>query len=158
MDLICLKNKNNNLSKSISAIFSANQSSLPLDLFSSKVEAGFPSPAEDFVEGQLDLNEHLIHHPAATFFVRVSGDSMIGVGIHHNDILVVDKSLEATSGSVVIATINGDFTVKTLERHGNKIQLVAANPNYPTIDVSPEMDFDIWGVVTSVIHQFKGSL
>lgn len=158
MKLAQISNKNNIYTKNISAIFSAKPSSLPLDLFSSKVEAGFPSPADDFVEGQLDLNKHLIHHPAATFFVRVSGDSMTGARIHHNDILVVDKSLEAKSGSVVIATINGDFTVKTLEQQGNKVRLLAANPNYPTIEVSPDMDFDIWGVVTAVIHQFKGTL
>ncbi|MCG2775678.1 MAG: translesion error-prone DNA polymerase V autoproteolytic subunit, partial [Desulfobacterales bacterium] len=76
------------------------------------VSAGFPSPADDYIQGRLDLNELMIQHPAATFFVRVAGDSMIGAGIHHDDILVVDRSLEPASGKVVIAVVNGDLTVK----------------------------------------------
>lgn len=132
-------------------------SSMPrsFDLYLSRVEAGFPSPADDFLEKSLDLNEHLIHHPAATFFVRVNGDSMIGVGIHHNDILVVDKSLEAKQGSIVIAVLNGELTVKTLEYRNNAPFLIPANPSYPIISITAEMDFSVWGVVTSVIHQFR---
>lgn len=124
-------------------------------LYACRVEAGFPSPADDFVESSLDLNNHLIDHPAATFFVRVNGDSMIGVGIHHNDILIVDRSLTPKQGSVVIAVINGELTVKTLDYKNNMPFLQPANPNYPIITITSEMDFSIWGVVTSVIHKFK---
>lgn len=125
------------------------------NLYSSRVEAGFPSPADDFLETSLDLNDHLVKHPAATFFVRVNGSSMIGVGIHHDDILIVDRSLTPKQGSVIIAVINGELTVKTLEYKGKKPLLVPANPDYTTIEITEEMDFRIWGVVTSVVHQFK---
>lgn len=129
---------------------------LQLPLFSSRVSAGFPSPADDFLEAALDLNQHLIQHPAATFFVRTSGDSMIGVGIHNNDILVVDRSLEAKNGSIVIAVVNGELTVKRLLIHGKNMTLKPENPNYPDLTITEEMAFQIWGVVTSVIHEFKG--
>ncbi|MFU8797874.1 MAG: LexA family protein [Gammaproteobacteria bacterium] len=123
-----------------------------LPLFSSKVQAGFPSPAEDYQEGHLDLNNYLIQHPAATFFVRVAGDSMIGAGIFANDLLIVDRSLSAQSGKIVIAVVNGDFTVKRLEKTGNKIRLLPENPEYPAIEITEESECQIWGVVTNVIH------
>lgn len=121
-------------------------------LFMSRVQAGFPSPAEDYVEGRLDLNKHLVKHPAATFFVRVAGDSMINAGIHPNDILVVDRSLEATDKRVVIAVIDGELTVKRLRIINGMISLMAENPDYPPIEIKPPMDFEIWGVVVHVIH------
>lgn len=127
---------------------------MALDLYSTKVSAGFPSPAEDFLEGKLDLNEHIIKNPPATFFVRVSGDSMIGAGVHPDDILVVDRSEEPRSGKIVIAVINGELTVKRLHlMHGAGAKLLPENPNYAPIVITPEMDFSIWGVVTFVIHQ-----
>ena len=92
--------------------------------------AGFPSPAEDFVEGPLDLNRYLIHHPAATFFVRVIGDSMIGVGIYPNDLLIVDRAVTAVSGSIVIAVVNGDLTIKRLHQQQGQVSLVPENPAY----------------------------
>ncbi len=125
------------------------------DLYACRVEAGFPSPVDDFLETSLDLNEHLIQHPAATFFVRVNGDSMIGVGIHSNDILVVDRSLTPKHGSIVIAVLNGELTVKTLEYNDGAPFLVPANPNYSITAITSDMEFSIWGVVTSVVHQFK---
>lgn len=125
------------------------------DLYACRVEAGFPSPADDFLETSLDLNDHLVQHPAATFFVRVNGDSMTGVGIHHNDILVVDRSLTPKHGSIVIAVVNGELTVKTLEYRNEAPFLIPANPNFPITAITSEMDFSIWGVVTSVVHQFK---
>lgn len=124
------------------------------DLYACRVDAGFPSPADDHIERSLDLNEYLIHHPVATFFVRVNGDSMINVGIHHQDILVVDRSLEPKDGSIIIAVLNGELTVKTLEYRNKCPFLVPANPAYQPIQIIPEMAFSIWGVVTSVIHQF----
>jgi len=129
---------------------------LHLPLFASRVSAGFPSPADDFLENALDLNQHLIQHPAATFFVRTSGDSMIEAGIHNNDILVVDRSLEAKNGSIVIAVVNGELTVKRLHIQGKTMTLKPENPHYPDLTITEEMAFQIWGVVTSVIHEFKG--
>jgi len=103
--------------------------SLKLPLFLSSVKAGFPSPADDFVETRLDLNEYLIDHPEATFFVRVSGDSMIRAGIHTGDILIVDRSLEPKNNDIVIAIIDGEFTVKRLKKYGDRVFLVPENPN-----------------------------
>ncbi len=128
------------------------QQSYFLPLYQSAVAAGFPSPADSEMEGKLDLNDLLIKHPAATFFVRVSGCSMIKAGIHHNDILVVDRSLEPLSGKIVIAAVNGELTVKRLLKEGSGIQLVAENEDYPPIDITEGMDLYIWGVVTNVIH------
>jgi DNA polymerase V len=130
-------------------------SHLNLPLFESRVSAGFPSPADDRLEASLDLNQYLIEHPAATFFVRASGDSMINVGIHNNDILVVDRSLEPKHGNIVIAALNGELTVKRLQLEKQKVVLKAENPNYPSIFITQEMEFLIWGVVTSVVHEFR---
>jgi len=121
-------------------------------LFACGVSAGFPSPADDYVDCRLDLNELLVKHPAATFFVRVAGESMIGAGIHHDDILVVDRSLEPVSGKVVIAVLNGELTVKRLLRQPGTVRLVAENPKHPPIELTEESACEIWGVVTSVIH------
>lgn len=123
-----------------------------LPLYQSTISAGFPSPADDDIEDKLDLNELLIKHPSATFFLRVSGSSMINAGIHHNDILIVDRSLEPSNGKVVIASVNGELTVKRLHCEGKKIQLVAENDAYPPINISGDADFRIWGVVTNVVH------
>ena len=123
-------------------------------LFEQQVSAGFPSPADDFLkaETQLDLNEHLVKHPAATFFVRVCGDSMTGCGIYPDDILIVDRSLEAVHRKVVIAVVNGELTVKRLHKNGGKVMLLPENDNYKPILIEDEMQLEIWGVVTSVIH------
>ena len=125
---------------------------LPLPLFSGKVAAGFPSPADDYVEKSLDLNELLVQKPAATFFVRAQGESMLGAGIHPNDILVVDRSLEPVPGKIVICALNGELTVKRLERHNGQWQLKAENPAYADIIIHEELELVIWGVVTNVIH------
>lgn len=126
---------------------------MKLPFFAVPVKAGFPSPAEDFLEQNLDLNEHLVQHPAATFFVRVDGDSMKGAGIHSGDILIVDRALEAANGKIVIAFINGEFTVKRFRKGAGKVFLDPENPQYQTIEVSPHSDFRVWGVVTYVIHK-----
>ena len=123
-------------------------------LFSSGVSAGFPSPAEDYLEKKLDLNELLIQHPSSTFFIRVNGDSMTGAGINHDNILIVDRSLEPVNGKIVIAIVNGEFTVKRLIRKDNEFKLVAENPDYPSIEATEELSCEIWGVVTSSINQF----
>lgn len=125
---------------------------MKLPLFAVPVKAGFPSPAEDYLEQNLDLNEYLIPHPAATFFVRADGDSMQGAGIHKGDILIVDRSLEPTQGRIVIAVINGEFTVKRLRYEGQKVFLEPENPRFPSTEIDPNWDFRIWGIVTHVIH------
>jgi DNA polymerase V len=128
---------------------------LRLPLYASKVAAGFPSPADDHMEAQLDLNEYLIKNPASTFYVRVEGNSMLGAGIHPDDLLVVDLSLPPRDGNVVIAIVNGEFTVKRLQVAKNKeISLHPENENYPVITIKEGMEFRIWGVVTNVIHSF----
>lgn len=123
-----------------------------LPLYSSKVAAGFPSPADEHMESHLDLNEHLIKHPAATFFVRVAGLSMIDAGIHENDILIVDRSLTPAHGKIVIAAIDGQLTVKRLHQKDKKLFLMPENKNYPPIEMTENNEIYIWGVVTNVIH------
>jgi DNA polymerase V len=124
-----------------------------IPLFSSKVAAGFPSPAEDYIEDNLDLNEHLIKHPAATFLVRVSGTSMINAGIFENDILIVDRSLSPVSGKIVIAAVDGQLTVKRLHKDKTgQVLLMPENPTFPPIPVDDKNNVYIWGVVTNVIH------
>jgi len=125
---------------------------IKIPLFSGKVAAGFPSPADDYVEKTLDLNELLIQKPAATFFVRAEGESMLGAGIHPNDILVVDRSIEPIVGKIVICALNGELTVKRLKSIGKEIVLAAENPSYSDIIVQEDIDIMIWGVVTNVIH------
>jgi DNA polymerase V len=140
---------------SIDEIFAVEQKSLvKCPLFVCGVSAGFPSPADDHIDRKLDLNELLIQNPAATFFVRVAGDSMRDAGINHGDILVVDRSLEATSGKIIIGIVNGDLTVKRLIRNDTSCKLVAENSDYPPVEITKDTDFNVWGVVTSVIHQF----
>lgn len=124
-----------------------------IPFFQDPISAGFPSPAQDYIENSLDLNELMIKHPASTFFVRVQGDSMQGAGIFSGDILVVDKSLEASHGKVIVAVVNGEFTVKRLIVGKKGASLVAANVAYPSIPIHPDLDFKVWGVVTYVIHK-----
>lgn len=123
-----------------------------LPLFLERVSAGFPSPADDYMEDRLDLNRYLVKHPAATFFVRASGDSMRGAGIRSGDILVVDRSLEPGNNSVVIAVINGELTVKRIMKSREKLFLIPENESYRPIEIRDGMDFEVWGVVTTVIH------
>ncbi len=121
-------------------------------LVQSFVPAGFPSPADDYVEKDLDLNEYLVGNPAATFFVRVAGDSMIDAGIHHGDILIVDRSLDAEPGRVVIAVVEGEMLVKRLRRLRGRLALLSENENYPPVEIREGVELAVWGVVTYVIH------
>lgn len=121
-------------------------------LYGSKVRAGFPSPVDDYIEDRLDLNAHLIQHPAASFFVTASGDSMRNAGIHSGDLLIVDKSIQAAHDHIVIAAINGELTVKRLSRADGRVRLMPENDEFEPIDISDEDELVIWGVVTYVIH------
>jgi len=123
-----------------------------LPLFANKIAAGFPSPADDYVEKSLDLNELLITQPASTFFGRAEGVSMINAGIFPNDILVINRAIEPTPGKIVICAVNGELTVKRLERDGERWILKAENPDYPDIPLHDELEMVIWGVVTHAIH------
>jgi DNA polymerase V len=140
--------------KNISKIFPAGtDKKIELPFYTEKLSAGFPSPANDYLEKSLDLNEFLIKNPPATFFVEIQGDSMIGAGIHSGDILIVDRSLEAVHNKIVVAAINGEFTVKRLYWVKKTVKLMAENPNYKPIEIKDGMDFEIWGVATTVIHK-----
>jgi len=124
----------------------------PLPLYGS-VSAGFPSPAEDYLEEFLDVGDYLVKNPTATFFVRVQGESMIEASIHPGDILVVDRSLPAGDGSIVIAVLNGEFTVKRLQQRGGQVKLMPANQDYLPIPVGADDEFRVWGVVAHVLHR-----
>ena len=137
----------------VKAIYQPDQSTrCKRPLFLVPVSAGFPSPAEDYIEGNLDLNKHLIKHPAATFFVKVTGDSMIDAGIHPGDILIVDRSIEPADNKVVIAVVNGDLTVKRIRVTKDRVFLISENREYKPLQIEAETGFEIWGVVTNVIH------
>lgn len=117
------------------------------------VAAGFPSPADDYIERPIDLNRELILHPAATFFVRVQGDSMVGAGLWHGDTLIVDRAVDPRDGHIVVALLDGDFTVKRMQKAGGVVHLVAENPLYEAIELTEERRFEVWGVVTWVLHK-----
>ncbi|APD48623.1 translesion error-prone DNA polymerase V autoproteolytic subunit [Synechococcus sp. CS-602] len=125
---------------------------LALPLAVESVAAGFPSPADDYVEVGIDLNEQLIRHPSSTFFLRVSGDSMTGAGIHHGDLLIVDRSVEPRPGRIVVAVLEGAFTLKRLALHRGRLRLEAAHPAYPPLELSDADDLRLWGVAIHAIH------
>ncbi len=131
------------------------ETAVTFPFYASRVPAGFPSPADDYIDRALDLNELLIRHPSATFFVRVSGDSMTGAGIASGDILVVDRAERASEGSIIIAALDGELTVKRLRYRDDGVYLVAENDNYPPTKVAPERQFDVWGVVVHVIRSLR---
>lgn len=139
----------------IAAVFRPGEEpGVALPLFPCGVSAGFPSPADDYIDRRLDLNELLIPHPAASFFVRVAGDSMTGAAINDGDLLIVDRSLEAVNGRIVIAVVDGELTVKRFRRRGGVCRLEAENPAYPALEFGEGARCEIWGVVTAVIHRF----
>ena len=127
----------------------------PITLFSHKVPAGFPSPADDHAEKRLDLNEYLIDQSESTFFVRIKGDSMIDAGILDNDIVIVDRSKSAAINDIVLASIDGEFTVKVLAKNSEGPYLMPANKEYKPIHIKSDSEFEIWGVVTGCVRKFK---
>lgn len=129
-------------------------SEVAVPMASSCVSAGFPSPAEDFLEPSLDLNRTLVRNPASTFFARVSGESMKDAGIHDGDLLVVDKSVEPTDGCIAVCFLDGEFTLKRVKTDGRRVTLLPANDRYRPIEILPDDEFSVWGVVTYTIRKF----
>ena len=125
-----------------------------IPLLTDSVSAGFPSPADDYTEENIDLNEHLISNPFSTFFLRVKGDSMINAGIKDKDLIIVDKSLIAKPGNIIIAMIDGEFTIKRLSIKNDELYLKAENNNYPDFRFKNHIDVQIWGVVIYSIHSY----
>ena len=130
-----------------------NKGLYEIPLYGNSVAAGFPSPADDYIEDKIDINKYLVKHPASTFLVRASGESMINAGIFPNDILIVDRSLKEENGKVVIAVIDGELTVKRYKKEGKKITLKAENESYEDIKFKKGSEALIWGIVTNVIHK-----
>lgn len=126
---------------------------LVLDVCGWPVVAGFPSPAADHSQKRIDLNDQLVRNKAATFLFKVKGDSMIGAGIYANDMLVVDRSIEAKHNNIVLAVLNNEFTVKRFYRRGGMVKLIAENLIYPPIVIKEADDFSVWGVVTYNLHK-----
>lgn len=126
-----------------------------IPFFDMSVQAGFPSPANDYLEERLNLNDLLINHPESTFLVRCTGDSMLNAFIPPTCLLLVDRSVKAQNGDIVLAHLNGEFTVKYLQRNDFKCRLLSGNKKYPDIEVTPEMELVVWGVVTKIISDPK---
>tara|TARA_B110000438_G_scaffold271084_1_gene288705 strand:+ start:1869 stop:2333 length:465 start_codon:yes stop_codon:yes gene_type:complete len=150
-----LKNKTNKIHKykNIDLFQLIKNTQVLTPLYSDSVSAGFPSPATDYMENKLDLNEYLIKHPAATFIVKAKGLSMTDAGILSGDLLIVDRSISPKNNAIVIASIFGDLTVKKLQKKAQSLFLLSANSDYPSIEVKEEMECFIWGVVTYIIHE-----
>ena len=134
--------------------FDSTTKKFRIPLLNDSVSAGFPSPADDYTEENIDLNEHLISNPFSTFFLRVKGDSMINAGIKDKDLIIVDKSLIAKPGDIVIAMIDGEFTIKRLSIKNDELYLKAENHNYPDFRFKNHIDVQIWGVVIYSIHSY----
>ena len=137
----------------LSSIYQSKSSSKKLLFLYPEINAGFPSPADDHTDIELDLNEHLIKHPSATFYVYARGNSMINSGIYDGDLLIVDRSLSPRLKSVIIAVIDGEFTVKRITRINKKLYLLPDNDSYEPIKITSSMKFEVWGVVTYTIHK-----
>ncbi|MEO8766219.1 MAG: translesion error-prone DNA polymerase V autoproteolytic subunit [Ginsengibacter sp.] len=124
---------------------------MSIPLFQSTIQAGFPSPAQDYMEEDIDLQKMLIRHPLATFIIRVKGDSMVGAFIPEDALLIVDKSLKPKNRDIIVAVVNGEFTVKRLVKSAMKCVLQAENPTYKPIEITGDMEFVVWGVVTQIL-------
>ena len=126
---------------------------LDIPFYQSNVPAGFPSPAEDFMDLDLNLQAYLVQHPSATFCVRVTGDSMQNAGIYSGDVMVVDRALEPQNNTIVLAILDGEFTVKRIQKKGQELYLKPENSKFKPIQITEEMNFQVWGVVTHIIHK-----
>jgi DNA polymerase V len=119
------------------------------------ISAGFPSPADDYIQDTLDLNKHLINHPSATFFARARGESMVNVGIFDQDIIVIDRSIKPQQNDIVVCWVDGEFTIKRIRKDNEAVYLVPENDKYKTMKIAPDRDLQVWGVATYVIHKLK---
>ena len=128
---------------------------IKLPLYEFPVSAGFPSPADDYIDKHIDLNEYVIKHPSATFFVRVKGNSMENSGITDGDLVVVDRALVPSDNTIVVALLDGEFTLKRVKVKERELYLVPENPSYESIKITEDMDFQVWGVVTYCIKEIK---
>jgi len=135
------------------SFYSLDSDVLDIPFYQSNVPAGFPSPAEDFMDLDLNLQAYLVQHPSATFCVRVTGDSMQNAGIFSGDVMVVDRALEPKNNTIVLAVLDGEFTVKRIQKKGSQLFLKPENQTFKPIEITEEMDFKVWGVVTHIIHK-----
>ena len=141
------------MSKSLIFFYPKTSKQKGILLIDTGISAGFPSPAEDFKETRISLDEELIKNKEATFFARVSGQSMIGAGLDDNDLLIIDRSITPENNKIAVCFLDGEFTVKRLRVEGQKVWLQPENPNYPVIEITEENNFIIWGIVTNVIKK-----
>jgi len=146
-----LKFLNNNDNLSFYAMENSNLNKVPM--YGDSVSAGFPSPAEDYLDLDLNLHDYLVQNPSATFCVRANGDSMIDANIKSGDVMVVDRALDPTNNSIVLAVLDGEFTVKRIKKSSDELYLMPANEKYKAVKVTSDIDFQIWGVVTFIIHK-----
>ena len=135
------------------SFYSAGEKVLDIPFYLFNVPAGFPSPAEDFMDLDLNLQAYLVQHPSATFCVRVTGDSMQNAGIFSGDVMVVDRALEPKNNTIVLAVLDGEFTVKRIQKKGSQLFLKPENETFKPIEITEEIDFKVWGVVTHIIHK-----
>jgi DNA polymerase V len=134
---------------------SKTEKKIKLPLYEFPVSAGFPSPADDYIDKHIDLNEYVIKHPSATFFVRVKGNSMENSGITDGDLVVVDRALVPSDNTIVVALLDGEFTLKRVKVKDRELFLVPENPDFESMKISEDMDFQVWGVVTYCIKEIK---
>jgi DNA polymerase V len=126
-------------------------------LYGDSVPAGFPSPADDYLDMDLNLHDYLVQHPSATFCVRAIGDSMVDAGIQSSDVMVIDRALTPKNNDIILAVVNGEFTVKRIKKSEDELYLMPANENYKPMKITEEMNFQVWGVVTFIIHKANAS-
>lgn len=138
--------------KHLEILLSDTSTRLPLPYAESGIQAGFPSPAEDYPVESIDLNTELVNHPAATFYGRVHGESMADEGIHDGDILIVDRSLEPSNDDLAVCAVDGEFTLKRIRLERDHVWLIPSNELFDPILVTPQNRFVVWGVVTHTIH------
>ena len=149
-----MKNALVHTSNNLDIYSTSTATTMDVPIIESGISAGFPSPADDFLDASIDLNKAFIKHPATTFCGRVKGNSMKDLGIHNGDLMIIDKSLEPKNGAVAVCYIDGEFTVKKIKIESDCCWLIPANENYSPIKVTPDNEFIIWGIVTHVIKSF----
>ena len=128
-----------------------------IPLYGDAVPAGFPSPADDYLDMDLNLHDYLVQHPSATFCVKAIGDSMVDAGIKSSDVMLIDRALTPKNNYIILAVIDGEFTVKRIKKNDDELYLIPANENYRPVKITEDMDFQVWGVVTFIIHKANAS-